>query len=82
MPVLAEQTDSNEGLVWAAAQISRAIDEITAALPPDADLTEMAFNLISEIEAMCDRGDIIAIFKEALIARQALSELEINLDPS
>ena len=63
----------------AAAPISIELDTMIAALPANADLTEIAFDWISRLEAMCDRRDFIAIFNEALIARQALTELGIKL---
>jgi hypothetical protein len=50
-----------------------------AALPAGANLTEIAFDLVDELERMCDRSDIIAIFKEGLLARKALTELGIQL---
>lgn len=75
----AGQTETIETVRLAAIAISIEIDAMVAALPADADLTEIAFDLIYELEAaMCDRRDIIAIFKEALMARRALTELGVD----
>jgi hypothetical protein len=76
----AEQTETIDAVRLAAAPISVEIDAMLAALPADADLAEIAFDLIFELEAMCDRRDIIAIFKEGLIARRALTELGVDLN--
>jgi hypothetical protein len=40
----AEKTDANEALIWAAAKISRANDEMIVALPADADLSKAALD--------------------------------------
>lgn len=55
------------------------IDAMVAALPADADLAEIASDLISKLDARCGSRDFITIFKEALAARQALTELGIKL---
>jgi hypothetical protein len=75
----AEQTETFDAVHFAAALISIEIDAMVAALPAGADLTEIAFELIDELEARCDCRDFIAIFKEALIGRQALTELSVQL---
>jgi hypothetical protein len=59
--------------------ISIEIDAMVAALPPDADLAEIASDLIYKLDARCGSRDFIAIFKEALAARDALTELGIKL---
>jgi hypothetical protein len=55
------------------------IDAMVAALPADADLAEIASDLIFELDARCGSRDFIAIFKEALAARRALTELGIKV---
>lgn len=52
---------------------------MVAALPADTDLTEIAFDLIDNLASMSDHPQFIAIFREALIARRALIELNIQL---
>jgi hypothetical protein len=76
----AEQTETFDAVHFAAHPISIEIDAMIAALPAGTDLTEIAFDLIDKLEARCDCSEFIAIFKEALIGRQALTELGIKLD--
>jgi hypothetical protein len=75
----AEQAETSEAVRSAAVPISIEIDAMIAALPGGADLTEIAFDLINELEARCDCRDFIAIFKEALLARRTLIELGVDL---
>jgi hypothetical protein len=75
-----EQQEEAIGAVRSAAvPISIAIDAMVAELPADANLAEIAFDLIDGVEAMGSCGEIISIFKEGLIARQALTELGVDL---
>jgi hypothetical protein len=64
---------------FAVLPIAIEIDAMVAALPADADLAEIASDLISKLDSRCGSRDFIAIFKEALAARQALTELGIKL---
>jgi hypothetical protein len=66
----------------AAVPISIEIDAMLAALPADADLAEIAGELIFQLEGRCDCRDFIAILSEALIARTALTELGIKFKPA
>jgi hypothetical protein len=67
-----EESETIEAVRVAAVPISIEIDAMVAALPDGADLSKIAFDLISELEAMCDRRDIITIFYEGLIAREVM----------
>ena len=74
---MSPETEKTVGL--AAVPISIEIDAMLAALPADADLSEIASDLIAELASMSDHPQFVAIFTEALIARQALTELGIKL---
>jgi hypothetical protein len=67
---------------FAASRISAEIDAMLADLPADANLEEVAADLIAVVAAMNGHTDFVAIFTEAILARRALTELGINLDPS
>lgn len=78
----AEQTETaNEAdaIDLAVAEISVAIERLVAALPADADVTQVAFDLVYGVEAMGGCGEIISIFKEGLLARRALTELGVKI---
>jgi hypothetical protein len=46
---------------------------------PDADLAEIAADLISELALICERPEFVEIFTEALTARRTLIQLGIQL---
>jgi hypothetical protein len=75
----AEQPEIIEAVHSAAIPISVQIDTMLAAVPSDADLAEIASDLVLELDAICDRRDFIEIFTKALAARQALFELSIQV---
>jgi hypothetical protein len=62
----------------AAAKISFEIDAMLMALPADVDLTEIAGDLVAILALQTDHPEFIAIFTEALAARQALTELGVK----
>ena len=76
----AEQSETIVAVPRAAGPISIEIDAMVAALPAGADLAEIAIELIYELGERCDSRDFIAIFKEALTARHALTELGVDLN--
>jgi hypothetical protein len=63
----------------AALPIAIAIDSMVATLPADADLAEIAADLVYELALMCERRELIEIFTEALGARRTLIQLGIQL---
>jgi hypothetical protein len=77
MPVM--QPETIEAVHMAAVPISVEIDAMLARVPADADLADIADELVAELEAMCDRRDFIDVFNKALIARRALVELGIGV---
>jgi hypothetical protein len=62
----------------AAAKISVEIDAMLGALPADADLDEIAGDLIAVLASKSDHAEFIVIFTQALAARQALTELGVK----
>jgi hypothetical protein len=68
----AEQPETIDAVRLAAVPISIEIDAMIAAIPADADPAEIAFDLIAELESMSDHPQFIAIFTEALIAREVM----------
>jgi hypothetical protein len=50
-------------------------------LPAGSDIIEIAYELIYQIQERCDSLEFITIFKEALTARPALTELGVDLNP-
>jgi hypothetical protein len=74
----AQQTGTIEAVRLAAIPISIEIDAMVAALPADADLAEIAGDLIAVLASTSDHPEFIAIFTEALAARQALIELGVK----
>ena len=79
MPPL--QPEPFDAVRFAAIPLSIEINAMLAALPANADLTEIAVELIYELGERCDNRDFIEIFKEALTARQALTDLGVDLNP-
>ena len=77
----AAQLETIDAVRLAAVPISIEIDAMVAALPADADLAEIADDLIFELASLSDHHpQFIAIFREALIARRVLIELGISLE--
>ena len=74
-----DQSQTDEVVHRASVPISIEIDEMLSRLPADANLDEIAFDLIAQLAAKSHRPEFIAIFTEALVARQALIELDIKL---
>jgi hypothetical protein len=74
-----DQSQINDAMDSAAIPISIEIDRMLSGLPVDADLNEIASALIVNLAAMSDHPNFIAIFTEALAARQALTELGIKI---
>ena len=65
-----DQSQTDEVVHRASVPISIEIDEMLSRLPADANLDEIAFDLIAQLAAKSDRPEFIAIFTEALAARQ------------
>ena len=74
----AEQSEAIELVRSAAIPISIEIDVMVAALPANVDLTEIAGDLVAILASQTDHPEFIAIFTEALAARQALTELGVK----
>jgi len=48
-------------------------------VPADADLSQIADELVAELEAICPRRDFIDVFAKGLTARRTLVELGIGV---
>ena len=75
----AEQTETFDAVHFAALPIAIEIDAMVATLPADADLAQVAADLIYELALRCERREFVEIFTEALAARRALIELGVHL---
>jgi hypothetical protein len=74
-----DQSQRDEAVHHAAVRISIETNEMLRRLPADADLDEVAYDLIAQLAAMSDRPEFIDIFTTALAARQALTELDVKI---
>jgi hypothetical protein len=64
-----------------AGSISDELNQMFRRLPAGSDIIEIAYELIYQIQERCDSLEFITIFKEALTARPALTELGVDLNP-
>jgi hypothetical protein len=64
----------------AAGSISDELNQMFSRLPAGADRSEIAYELIYQLQERCDSREFITIFKEALTARHALIELGVDLN--
>jgi hypothetical protein len=76
MPMM--QPEIIDAVHMAALPISVEIDAMLARVGADADLVQIAEELVAELEVKCGRSDFIDVFSKALMARRALVELGIG----